>query len=119
MIFPPFIAYELLAASVLTVLLRRGRNFPIFGRYAIALIETSFPTLLLYVSAGYLSAPPSSARGRRSSTFFSSFSRPYGSILRFRPSPEPSPRSSSLSLPLLRCILSGEPTTQISTLSTI
>jgi adenylate cyclase len=56
-VFPPFIAYELLAATVLTVLIRRGRNFPVFGRYANALIETSFPTLLLYLLAGYLSAP--------------------------------------------------------------
>ena len=37
--------------------LRRGRNFPVFGRYANALIETSFPTLLLYLLTGYLSAP--------------------------------------------------------------
>ncbi len=56
-VFPPFIAYELLAAAFLTILLRRGRNFPVFGRYANALIETSFPTLLLYLLAGYLSAP--------------------------------------------------------------
>jgi adenylate cyclase len=57
MAFPPFIGYELLAAAFLTFLLRRGRNFPVFGRYANALIETSFPTLLLYLLAGYLFAP--------------------------------------------------------------
>jgi adenylate cyclase len=55
--FAPFIAYELFAAALLTILLRRGRNFPVVARYANALIETSFPTLLLYLLAGYLSAP--------------------------------------------------------------
>ena len=55
--FAAFIAYELFAAGVVTILLRRGRNFPLFGRYANALIETSFPTLLLYLLAGYLSDP--------------------------------------------------------------
>jgi adenylate cyclase len=55
--FSAFIAYELFAAALLTIFLRRGRNFPVFGRYANALIETSFPTLLLYLLAGYLSAP--------------------------------------------------------------
>ena len=47
----------LFAAGVLTIFLRRGRNFPVFGRYANALIETSFPTLLLYLLAQYLPAP--------------------------------------------------------------
>ena len=37
--------------------LRRGRNYPVFERYANALVETSFPTVLLYLLAGYLSAP--------------------------------------------------------------
>ena len=55
--FSAFIAYELLAAGLLTVLLRRRRNFPVVGRYMNALIETSFPTLLLYLLTGYLSAP--------------------------------------------------------------
>jgi adenylate cyclase len=55
--FSAFIAYELFAAGVLTIFLRRGRNFPVFGRYMNALIETSFPTVLLYLLAGYLSAP--------------------------------------------------------------
>ena len=55
--FAPFIAYELFAAALLTILLRHGRNFPVVARYANALIETSFPTLLLYLLAGYLSAP--------------------------------------------------------------
>ena len=93
--FPIFIVYELLAAALLTVLLRRGRSFPVFGRYANALVETSFPTLLLYLLAGYLPAPIVSVRGRRCSTFSLSFSRPYGSILRFTPSPEQSPRPNS------------------------
>jgi adenylate cyclase len=57
-VFPPFIAYELLAAAVVTRLDRRGRAFPIVGRYANALIETSFPTLLIYVLATeYIDAP--------------------------------------------------------------
>ena len=55
--FSAFIAYELFAASLLTIFIRRGRNFPVFGRYMNALIETSFPTVLLYLLAGYLSAP--------------------------------------------------------------
>jgi adenylate cyclase len=55
--FSAFIAYELFAAGLLTIFLRRGRNFPVFGRYANALVETSFPTLLLYLLAGYLFAP--------------------------------------------------------------
>ena len=48
---------ELFAASVVTIFLRRGRNFPVLGRYTNALVETSFPTVLLYLLAGYLSAP--------------------------------------------------------------
>ena len=55
--FSAFIAYELFAAGVVTIFLRRGRNFPVLGRYMNALVETSFPTVLLYVLAGYLSSP--------------------------------------------------------------
>ena len=55
--FSAFIAYELFAAGLLTIFIRRGRNFPILGRYMNALIETSFPTVLLYLLVGYLSAP--------------------------------------------------------------
>ena len=55
--FSAFIAYELFAAGALTIFLRRGRNFPVFGRYMNALVETSFPTVLLYLLAGYLSSP--------------------------------------------------------------
>ena len=55
--FSAFILYELLAAGVVTIFLRRGRNFPVLGRYMNALVETSFPTLLLYLLAGYLSSP--------------------------------------------------------------
>src|SRR5215469_14220293 len=52
-----FIVYELFAATLLTIFLRRRRNFPVFGRYMNAFVETSFPTVLLYLLAGYLSAP--------------------------------------------------------------
>ena len=55
--FSAFIAYELFAAGVVTIFLRRGRNFPVLGRYVNALVETSFPTVLLYLLAGYLSSP--------------------------------------------------------------
>jgi len=55
--FSTFIAYELFAAALLTIFLRRGRSYPVFGRYANAFVETSLPTVLLYVLAGYLSAP--------------------------------------------------------------
>lgn len=55
--FSAFIAYELFAATLLTIFLRRRRNFPVIGRYVNALVETSFPTVLLYLLAGYLSAP--------------------------------------------------------------
>jgi len=55
--FLPFIGYEIFAAGLLTVLVRRGRSFPIVGRYANAVIETSFPTLLLYLLTRYIAAP--------------------------------------------------------------
>jgi len=55
--FSTFVAYELFAAGLLTIFIRRGRNFPVPGRYMNALIETSFPTVLLYLLAGYLFAP--------------------------------------------------------------
>jgi adenylate cyclase len=55
--FSAFIAYELFAAGMVTLFIRRGRNFPVFGRYVNALVETSFPTILLYLLAGYLSTP--------------------------------------------------------------
>ena len=55
--FSAFIVYELFAACVVTVFLRRSRNFPVLGRYVNALVETSFPTVLLYLLAGYLSSP--------------------------------------------------------------
>jgi adenylate cyclase len=56
-VFSAFIAYELFAAGLVTLFLRHGRNYPVFGRYANALVETSFPSVLLYLLAGYLSAP--------------------------------------------------------------
>jgi adenylate cyclase len=55
--FSAFVAYELFAAGVLTIFIRRGRNFPVIGRYVNAFVETSFPTVLLYLLAGYLFAP--------------------------------------------------------------
>jgi adenylate cyclase len=55
--FSAFVAYELFAAGVLTIFIRRGRNFPVLGRYVNAFVETSFPTVLLYLLAGYLFAP--------------------------------------------------------------
>jgi adenylate cyclase len=55
--FSAFVVYELFAASLLTIFIRRGRNFPVLGRYLNALVETSFPTVLLYFLAGYLFAP--------------------------------------------------------------
>jgi len=51
MIFLPFIAYELLAAGIVTLLVRRGVAFPAVGRYVNAFIETSFPTVLIYFLA--------------------------------------------------------------------
>ena len=54
--FSAFVAYELFAAGLLTIFIRRGRNFPVIGRYVNAFIETSFPTVLLYLLAGYLFA---------------------------------------------------------------
>jgi len=55
--FSAFVAYELFAAGLLTIFIRRGRNFPVVGRYVNAFVETSFPTVLLYLLAGYLFAP--------------------------------------------------------------
>ncbi|MCW5772961.1 MAG: hypothetical protein KIT16_15060, partial [Rhodospirillaceae bacterium] len=51
-VFLPFIAYELFAAALLTWLDRCGHTPPAIGRYANALIETTFPTLLIYLLAG-------------------------------------------------------------------
>ncbi len=57
-VFVPFIAYEVLAAGVLTRLARRGLAFPLVGRFANTLIETSFPTLLIYLLATEYIDPP-------------------------------------------------------------
>ncbi|HLW90103.1 MAG TPA: adenylate/guanylate cyclase domain-containing protein [Roseiarcus sp.] len=57
LVFPPFIAYELAVATLLTFLARRGRSYPLFGRYANAFVETSFPTLAVYVLTGYIDPP--------------------------------------------------------------
>ena len=56
-VFLPFILYELAVAGGVTMLARRGRGFPRVARYANALIETSFPTLLIYVLSRYIDAP--------------------------------------------------------------
>ena len=53
-VFPPFILYELAAAGVVTFLDRRGRRLPTIGRYVNATIETSFPTLGVYILALYV-----------------------------------------------------------------
>ena len=106
--FSAFVAYELFAAGLLTIFIRRGRNFPVLGRYVNAFVETSFPTVLLYLLAGYLFAP-ASGRGPHCFIFSSSFSRRCGSILRFRPSPARSPRSRSSRSLSSRCILAGKP----------
>ena len=97
--FSAFVAYELFAAGLLTIFIRRGRNFPVLGRYVNAFVETSFPTVLLYLLAGYLSAPAIFGAWTALSIFSSSFSRRCGSILRFRPSPARSPQSSFSPLP--------------------
>ena len=57
-VFAPFIVYELLAAGVLTRLERTGHAFPTVGRFANILIETSFPTLLIYLLAAEYLDPP-------------------------------------------------------------
>ena len=85
-------------------------KFPVWGRYTNALVETSFPTVLLYLLAGYVPSPTSfSAHGRRSCITCSSFSRPCGLISRSRRSQARSPRSRSSPSPTSRCILSGGP----------
>jgi adenylate cyclase len=48
-IFLPFIGYELFAAGIFTFLIRRDRDIPVLGRYANALIETSLPTVVIFV----------------------------------------------------------------------
>jgi adenylate cyclase len=53
-VIPPFIAYELAVAGLLTYFDRRGRRYPPIGRYANALIETSFPTLAVYTLSYYI-----------------------------------------------------------------
>jgi adenylate cyclase len=47
----PFIAYELLGAAIFARFIRRDRDIFLIGRYANALIETSLPTVILYVLA--------------------------------------------------------------------
>ena len=110
-----FIAYELFAAGLVTIFLRRGRNYPVFARYANALVETSFPTVLLFLLAGYLPAPAIVfGTWPRFSIFSSSFSRLCGWILRFRRLPARSLRSNSSPSPQSPSILAGEPRIQSS-----
>jgi adenylate cyclase len=54
LLFLPFIAYEAAVAAVTTRFARRGRAFPAVGRYANAVIETSFPTVALYLLCRYV-----------------------------------------------------------------
>jgi adenylate cyclase len=57
-VFLPLIAYELAVAGAFTLLARTGRSFPRVGRFGNALIETSFPTLLIFVlSRDYVDPP--------------------------------------------------------------
>jgi adenylate cyclase len=106
--FSVFVAYELFAAGLLTTFIRRGRNFPVLGRYVNTFVETSFPTLLLYLLAGSLFAPAVFETWTALLYFSSLFSRRCGLILRFRPSPERSPQSRSSPLPWSPCTSSGE-----------
>ena len=55
--FSAFIAYELFAAGLAHDFHSSRTKLSILGRYINALIETSFPTVLLYLLVGYLSAP--------------------------------------------------------------
>jgi adenylate cyclase len=48
-IFLPFIAYELLASGIFSLFMARDRDVFRVGRYANAFIETSMPTVLLFV----------------------------------------------------------------------
>jgi adenylate cyclase len=57
LLFPPFIVYELGVAALITFLAHRGRRLPTIGRYANALIETSFPTLAVYLLSRYIDPP--------------------------------------------------------------
>ena len=57
-VFLPFIGYELFAAAIFTYLFRRKRDIPLFGRYANALIETSLPTVLIYLLAQAVGPAP-------------------------------------------------------------
>jgi adenylate cyclase len=58
-VFPPFIIYEVAVAGLLTFQASRGRTFPIYGRFANVAIETSLPTLLIYLLAQHVT--PSAA----------------------------------------------------------
>jgi adenylate cyclase len=57
LLFPPFIAYELGVAALITHHARRGRRFPTYGRFANAFTETSFPTVGVYLLTGYVNPP--------------------------------------------------------------
>ncbi len=113
--FSAFIAYELFAAGLLTIFIRRGRNFPILGRYINALIETSFPTVLLYLLVGYLSAPV--VFGTWPALLYFLFIILSTLRLDFALSAFTGAVAAicSSSLPRSPCILPGKPTTQIST----
>src|SRR5262249_21768000 len=50
----PFVAYEWLAFGIISVVIRRDRDFPHIGRFANALIETSLPSVMTYIIADYM-----------------------------------------------------------------
>jgi len=107
--FSAFIVYELFAASVVTIFLRRGRNFPVLGRYTNALVETSFPTVLLYLLAGYLSAPAIIFGTWPALLYFL-----FIILSTLRLNFAQSPRSSCSCSLLSRCISTGRPRTRTS-----
>ncbi len=51
----PFLAYELIALRALQARIRRGRDFPRFVRIINVVVETSMPTVLLWVAVRYIS----------------------------------------------------------------
>jgi adenylate cyclase len=50
----PFVAYEWLAFTIVSVVIRRDRDFPRIARFGNALIETSLPGVMTYIIAGYM-----------------------------------------------------------------
>src|SRR5215471_3619376 len=44
----PFVAYEVLALFLLRLRIKQDRDFPRYGRFANALIETTLPSVIIY-----------------------------------------------------------------------